>query len=264
MDIFSVGCVIAELFVETPIFSLSQLFQYRQKEYDPARVLFSNIQDASIRDMVSHMVQLEPNSRMSAEDYLSWMKERKGFPGYFFEMLHQYMYAITDPTSGRKQVTSGTENFGECDDRIDKIYNDFDAIIFHLNGQVEQQSSRTPRATHKADGRLFPLVIDIPNYQHEASSRPGPSVDDGTLIFLNIVVSSLRGTAKASSRIRACELLLAFAERSTDEAKLDRIVPYIMNLLDDKADMVKVAALRTLTQVVSLLHSRSLASLFLY
>ncbi len=35
MDIFSVGCVIAELFLEAPIFSLSQLFKYRQGEYNP-------------------------------------------------------------------------------------------------------------------------------------------------------------------------------------------------------------------------------------
>ncbi|KAF2816190.1 uncharacterized protein BDZ99DRAFT_542462 [Mytilinidion resinicola] len=241
MDIFSVGCVIAELFLEAPIFDLSQLFQYRQDQYDPKRVHFSKITDSSIRDLVVHMTQLEPNSRMSAEDYLNWMKELRGFPDYFFEMLHQYMYTITDPTSGRKQVTSGTENFGECDDRIDEIFSDFDKIMFHLNAQDDRPSVRMSRPAQKADGGLFPLVIDIPNYQHEAANRPGPS-DDGTLIFLMTVESSLRGTAKASSRIRAFELLLAFAEQSTDEAKLDRILPYIATHLEDKADMCSLVS----------------------
>ena len=74
MDIFSVGCVIAELFLEAPIFSLSQLFQYRGHEYDPVATHLSKIQDESIRELVTHMVQLDPNSRLSAEDYLTFWK----------------------------------------------------------------------------------------------------------------------------------------------------------------------------------------------
>ena len=37
----------------------------------------------------------------------------------------------------------------------------------------------------------------------------------------------------------------------TDEAKLDRLVPYIVDLLRDDAAVVRAAALRTLLQVVS-------------
>ena len=40
MDIFSVGCVIAELFAEgSPIFNLSQLLSYRSNEYHPDEYL---------------------------------------------------------------------------------------------------------------------------------------------------------------------------------------------------------------------------------
>ena len=40
MDIFSVGCTIAELFLEgIPLFSFSQLLRYRMGEYDPIMVL---------------------------------------------------------------------------------------------------------------------------------------------------------------------------------------------------------------------------------
>ncbi|MBI0320589.1 hypothetical protein JBF12_48130, partial [Streptomyces javensis] len=35
MDIFSAGCVIAELFIEAPIFNLSQMYKYRKGEYSP-------------------------------------------------------------------------------------------------------------------------------------------------------------------------------------------------------------------------------------
>ncbi|KAF2755391.1 hypothetical protein EJ05DRAFT_455331 [Pseudovirgaria hyperparasitica] len=249
MDIFSVGCVIAELFLETPIFSLSQIFKYRQGEYDPDHVHLNKITDKDIRELVRHMIQVEPEARYAADEYLNFWR-KKAFPDYFYNFLHQYMYAITDPTSGRKAVSSGHENFGESDDRIEKIYNDFDKISYFLGSDNGPEQSKPVNAAPRATGSLFPLHIAIPNYKRQIKVAH-PAVDDGTLIFLTLIVSSIRSTARASARVQACELLLAFGERTTDEAKLDRIVPYIMSLLVDPSDLVKVAALRTLTQLLT-------------
>ena len=46
-------------------------------------------------------------------------------------------------------------------------------------------------------------------------------------------------------------MFLALSMHLTDEAKLDRLVPYIVDLLRDDAAVVRGAALRTLLQVVS-------------
>jgi phosphoinositide-3-kinase regulatory subunit 4 len=49
MDIFSAGCVIAELFLEGhPIFNLSQLLKYRKMEFDPAEEI-EGIEDEQIK-----------------------------------------------------------------------------------------------------------------------------------------------------------------------------------------------------------------------
>ena len=49
MDIFSAGCVIAEMFLEgAPLFTLSQLFKYREGEYTIDGQLAA-IEDAGIR-----------------------------------------------------------------------------------------------------------------------------------------------------------------------------------------------------------------------
>jgi phosphoinositide-3-kinase regulatory subunit 4 len=247
MDIFSVGCVIAELFLEAPIFNLSQLFKYRQnKAYDPVESHISRIADKYIREMVSHMIHVDPQSRYSAEEYLTFWKG-KAFPDYFYSFLHQYMHLITDSTSGQSPITSGTENLGEADDRIDRVYNDFDKISYFL-GYPNSDSGSNLASSQK---ELFPLLIDIPNNRHEASVKAQRPSDDGTLIFVTIIVSAMRNTARAAARVRACELLLAFGERVTDESKLDRILPYLMSLLSDKADIVRVTAIRTITQLVS-------------
>ena len=71
MDVFSVGCAIAEIFLEgEPLFDLSQLLDYRDGKYSPASVVASKIADADIRQLVLHMIQLDPALRCTATDYL--------------------------------------------------------------------------------------------------------------------------------------------------------------------------------------------------
>jgi phosphoinositide-3-kinase regulatory subunit 4 len=253
MDVFSVGCVIAELFLEAPIFSLSQLFRYRQGEYNPDHSHLNKIQDANVRELIMHMIQVDPNSRMSADDYLTHWKD-KVFPSYFYGFLQQYMYSITDPSSGQKPVTTVAEHLGEPDDRIEQIYNDYDKISHLLSSNAGEELSKPHHSPRNPNAGLFPLFLNIPNYQHKASPTPSLEVDDGNLIFLTIVVSCLRGTARASARVRGLELLMAFSERLTDEAKLDRVIPYVAQLLNDKSGQVKVAALRAMTQILAMVR----------
>ena len=251
MDVFSVGCVIAELFLESPIFSLSQLFKYRKGEYDPEIGPLSKIEDRDIRELVVHMIQVEPESRYSAEEYLNFWR-RKAFPEYFYSFLHQYMGLITDPSSGRAPVLPDTNNFGEADERIDRVYYDFDKISYFLGYGADKGYSGVINPDDDPTGEVLPVEIDIPNNRHTATSAGRKPVDDGTLIFLTLVVSSLRNTARSTARLRACDLLLAFGERITDESKLDRVLPFVAALLNDKADIVKIAALRTITQLVDM------------
>ncbi|KAF2459028.1 phosphoinositide 3-kinase regulatory subunit 4 [Lineolata rhizophorae] len=251
MDIFSVGCVIAELFLESPIFSLSQLFKYRKGEYEPQHTHLSKIEDVDIRELASHMIQLNPEKRYSADEYLTFWR-RKAFPDYFYGFLHQYMYLVTDPSSGNTALSNEEENMGEADERIDRIHYDFDKISYFLGYENEPDKAKRGSSSLQSSNDLYPLHIDIPNNQHQVVSKASRNSDDGTLIFLTLVVASMRSTARAQARIRACELLLAFSERLTDEAKLDRVLPYVMSLLNDKADLVKISAIRTLTQLLAL------------
>ena len=252
MDIFSVGCVIAELFLESPIFSLSQLFKYRQGEYDPYYGYLSRIQDKDIRDLIGHMIQLEPESRYSAEEYLNFWR-RKAFPEYFYSFLHHYMGMITDPSSGRAPVLPETANFGEADDRIDRVFNDFDKISYFLGYENSETLDDAFSDLQDSSAGLLPVRFNVTDRKRKKLRGTRKPTDDGSLIFLTVVVSSLRNTARSAARVRACDLMLAFAERITDEAKLDRVLPYLVTLLNDRADIVKIAAISTMTQLLSMI-----------
>ena len=71
------------------------------------------------------------------------------------------------------------------------------------------------------------------------------------MIILALVAANVRNCSLPSSRVRALDVFLALSSHLTDEAKLDRMVPYIVELLDDDAALVRSAALRSLMQVVS-------------
>ncbi|KAK8128041.1 ubiquitin-binding serine/threonine protein kinase VPS15 [Apiospora sp. TS-2023a] len=251
MDIFSAGCVIAELFLETPIFTLSQLYKYRRGEFDPVISHLSRIPDQGLREMLSSMLALEPEKRYSAEQYLEYFKGRV-FPEYFYSFLHQYMELITDPSSGRAPISGPAKNLGEADERIDRIYFDFDKISYFLGYQDKKTSPEAARFTPRLGLGLFPVRLNIPNNEHYTSITPQPVADDGNLVFLSVVVASLRNAARSAPKVRACDLLLAFAERLTDEAKLDRVLPYLMMLLNDEVDIVAIAALRSVTELLAM------------
>jgi len=68
---------------------------------------------------------------------------------------------------------------------------------------------------------------------------------------LALVTANVRNCSLPSSKVRALDVFLALSCHLTDEAKLDRMVPYIVELLNDDAALVRSAALRTLMQVVS-------------
>ncbi|KAG5748617.1 hypothetical protein H9Q70_008709 [Fusarium xylarioides] len=252
MDIFSAGCVIAQLFLESDIFSLAQLYKYRRGEYDPVITHLSTIANKDLADMIAHMIQLDPEKRYSADQYLEFWKG-KVFPHYFYNFLHQYMELITDPSSGNSPMSGTSKNLGEADDRIDRVFYDFDKISYFLGYQLEKRTSDELQPPPRLSLSHFPVRLNIPNHNHTVSSELEPPEDDGTLIFLTLIVSQLRNTARASSRIRACDVLLAFSERLTDEAKLDRVLPYLMTLLvPDETDLVLIAAIRTITQLLQL------------
>ncbi|KAI1103096.1 ARM repeat-containing protein [Jackrogersella minutella] len=251
MDIFSAGCVIAELFLENPIFSLSQMFKYRRGEYDPVISHLTRIPDQGLREMLSSMIQLDPEKRYSAEQYLDFYKG-KVFPEYFYSFLHQYMELITDSSSGRSPISGSMKNLGEADERIDRVFYDFDKISYFLGYQDDKEPLQLTRFTPRLGLGLFPVRLNIPNNEHFTSAGKQPPTDDGTLIFLTLVASSLRNTARAASKVRACDILLAFSERLSDEAKLDRVLPYLMTLLNDDVDLVAIAALRSVTQLLAL------------
>lgn len=72
MDIFSAGCVIAELFLDgTPLFDFAQMLAYKKGEQNEPNTLINKINDPAIQELIRHMIQRDPEKRLkTVKEYL--------------------------------------------------------------------------------------------------------------------------------------------------------------------------------------------------
>ncbi|KAF9530534.1 hypothetical protein CPB83DRAFT_905184 [Crepidotus variabilis] len=307
MDVFSAGCVIAEMFLEGTIFTLSQLFKYREGEYKVDAQL-ALIEDETVQNLIKQMINVDPAERPTFDTLLHTSRGTV-FPESFYSFLHNYVSSLNElsseaiaagasqagtpnqpsmPTSssgpsirashsvggstltGTSTLPSGNEIKFEAlpsdsDHRLERIWSDYESI----EPYIAPEHSRSPDTDVKVeflpnlshDGRpcqdILPVELHIPN--HESNLRGAlrgrryAATEDGpALIILSLVTANIRNCTLPSSKIRALDVFLALACHLTDEAKLDRMVPYIVELLHDESALVRSAALRTLMQALTL------------
>ncbi|KAJ3126534.1 Serine/threonine-protein kinase [Nowakowskiella sp. JEL0407] len=268
MDIFSLGCTLAELFLEgTSLFTLAQLLRYRSNQYDPTAEL-KKIECPHISQMIQHMIQLDPNMRYSAYQYLTEWRGT-GFPDIFYGFLHEYVAALSDPSKQSKTkfefpVSSPTQDLileqsfspsdeesgfvsylsPDADTKIRRIYFDFcnialssgillpdtsPSIVDISNAGAKVNNVKKFGKSLTSYQSAFPVCLNIPGYQCVFTDIDVVSeARDVCLIFITIICACIRNTSYPSSRLFGIELILAFSVHLSDESRLDRCIPYLL------------------------------------
>lgn len=171
MDVFSLGCVIAELWREgAPTFTLSQLFKYREGLFDVDAML-ATIPDEPICELVRNMIALDPADRKTFDQCLA-NGHGKVFPAAIPDFFHEYLVELqrTSPaasnqgtsaigTSSVESATTGSNasttavslrseasnrqiQRAESDERIEKLYEEWSTIMHFF----DQRNDRTDSA----------------------------------------------------------------------------------------------------------------------
>lgn len=82
MDIFSAGCVVAEIFMDGhPLFDLALLQNYRKGLYDPTPDLIKKIKDHKIVKLIMKMINIDPKKRGEINEII--IKWKEVFPRSF-------------------------------------------------------------------------------------------------------------------------------------------------------------------------------------
>ncbi|CAG8717159.1 10169_t:CDS:2, partial [Acaulospora colombiana] len=141
--------------------------------------------------------------------------------------------AAGEGRSGRGENRQGEPLPRDSDRRMDLIWSDFERVVPHLNQELQEDKREVISDTWagisaKLGEDILPVEIDIPNL---SSTLPG------------VTNKSLRAASQA------LDLLLFLSCYLTDEAKLDRLIPYTVDLLHDDSALIRAAAVRTILQV---------------
>ncbi|GAA5884630.1 hypothetical protein JCM6882_005326 [Rhodosporidiobolus microsporus] len=291
MDVFALGCVLAELWMEgTPPFTLSQLFKYREGEYNVEPYL-AEIEDVEIRSLIRSMISLDPSSRLPFADYLTHYRST-AFPDVFYTFLHPFLSSLSDlstslpppPPTPAEPFTPGSSTGAragpaaaaatqqqqqeqvqqtllrtEADETVERVWSEWEAVARYLDetlpgGGGGGKGKGKEREKEPLTGEdMFPIRLSLPGMEGETVEGWQVVSEDGpALILLSLLTSNLRNCVRPFSVLRALELLLALNRYLTDETKLDRLVPYLVALLEDDVAAVRAMALRVLTQTLML------------
>ncbi|KAF9485745.1 other/VPS15 protein kinase [Pholiota conissans] len=293
MDCFSAGCVIAELFLEgAPLFTLSQLFKYREGEYKVDGYLAA-IEDEGVETLIKQMISLDPAERPTFDTLLHTSRGTV-FPECFYSFLHNYISSLNElsneslatnnpqpsphpPSMGGTVRPSASSPLGavnevktdllpsDSDHRLERIWADYESIEPYIvpecnpttEAPVKVEYMPAMSSASRPFQDILPVELHIPNRDSSLrgsvqGGRFAATEDGPALIVLALVTANIRNCSLPSNKVRALDVFLALACHLTDEAKLDRVVPYIVELLHDDAALVRTAALRTLMQILML------------
>jgi phosphoinositide-3-kinase regulatory subunit 4 len=184
------------------------------------------------------------------------------------------------PSTGIEGRSGSGDGFpipSECDRRIESIWTEFSSVMPFLVPEEEGPPSRMPllsldQGNSNTIQNVFPVHIHVPQLR-SALRKPEDQIpqaaatgkcflhltvrqcschrlDGAALLILSLVCANLRYCTVPSSRLRGLDILLAISQYLTDEAKLDRLIPYVVDLTQDDAASVRAAALCTILQVV--------------
>ncbi len=123
MDMFSLGCVIAEVFLDgEPLMDLPDVLQYRAAGVTAAPDRLSvfqkldKVDDVVVRKLVLHMLSRDPHERKTAQEYLTRMVNNETlFPRYFEDFLYPLMLKLqTSTTTPDERLELICANYGEA------------------------------------------------------------------------------------------------------------------------------------------------------
>ena len=98
--------------------------------------------------------------------------------------------------------------------------------------------------------------VTPPSVPTAAAPLKKSTVDKSSLlVYLQLILSTVRYVQRPASKLVALQLMERLAVYSSDEARLQRIVPVAVSLLHDQDPVVRAAAINSLTSTICIVES---------
>ncbi|QLL31377.1 hypothetical protein HG536_0B02400 [Torulaspora globosa] len=265
MDIFSLGCCIAEIYAEgRPLFNLSQLFKYKNNEYDVTSFLEEEIKGDALRSLICDMVHQNPKKRLSCRKLLE--KYRGSFfPEHFYTYTYEFFRTMATmrtsiPIAGATCARSTLEDqINLADDCCIKMYHDLGKICQELDYALKSKQDTDKSRSLEDFGNDLISSLKIPDLgELELKNYASKELkDESALLFISFLSHNVRNVTSSSTKLRCLEMLVLFSQYISDENKIDRVIPYLVSCFEDDFPNVQATAIQALTQVLGMVEKLS-------
>ncbi|OEU15239.1 WD40 repeat-like protein [Fragilariopsis cylindrus CCMP1102] len=159
---------------------------------------------------------------------------------------------ISPVTTEEKKESDQDTLFAETDALLKKLES---LTVFDEVEVVSIASEEAMSFTHQSkefdeqNGNKISKVTD------KGKVRRSQLSESSLLIYLQLVLSTVRHVQRPASKLVALQLMNRVGKHSTDEAKLQRIVPVVVSLLQDQDPLVRASAVEVLTSIMSIVES---------
>ena len=269
MDVFSVGVIIAELFLEKNIFDFPQLLNYKKNNrFDINETLIPE----NILNLIKDMIKINPKERISIKDALNRFSNEicpitmTGFLLHFNTLINSTVFWKPDLIIGfiyRYWISLWKMIFGP---------NDTPAVLYqHLNLAIINkiilenplmQNFFSGKFIKKEDSEYLYLksyklffdpdsgIINEKSMKELNEKYDKNNNKDCIFIIINFLLQNMQNTKYDSTNLVALEMVKELSKKLDDITKLKLIIPYFVENLKRDSYTTKLVTLNFLFEVL--------------
>ena len=275
MDIFSLGCVIAELLLEEYLFDYTKLLEYKHGKVDISNTLLQ-IRDSNLRELISKMLKVDPSERISLSQCLQVFSGTI-CPIAIPRALIHFNTLFTKTAFWQPDMVVGSIYkhwrqiwklcYGEFDENnIPKLYNKYNFTYINklsLTSEFKQLTAQFSSPTFKQFAFIFDtescsLLVDEDTHRANTAVFKHNNNEATALLFINYILQNLPFARCESTKVLGMEMLKCFASKLSDLEKIQIITPYFIPMLTANNSFTRFTALHYL---IDILYSINFAEL---
>jgi phosphoinositide-3-kinase regulatory subunit 4 len=271
MDVFSLGLIIAELFLEKVIFDFTSLRNYKKGEISKKQLedLLKDIKNIKIKNLILDMIKINPEERIIIDAALKRFTEEvcpitmTGFlfhlniiinktefwkPDFLIGFLYRYWETIW------KMIYGPSSTPGQLFQRmnfpiINKLIAD-NPISYNLRYSLFKKDKKGIFSIDEYNLLFAPSDGKI-NFEYtDESIFKKNNNEDCVFIIINLLIQNFQNVKYETSNYVAMEMLKNFCVKLPDIIKLQLIIPYLVNNIKRTRYTTKLTSLNYIFEIL--------------
>ena len=269
MDVFSLGVIIAELFIEKNIFTFSSMLNYKKgnKDLFDINEYLKKVKNEKLRFLINNMIKVDPSERINISNALEYFSKEicpiamKGFLFHFNMVINNSIFWKPDLIIGyfyRFWNSIWKMIFGLNDTPL-KLHKKLNLEIINqliVNNPINQNQSKSILKIKENSafygGNKF--IINVLNYElivdGDKDIFDKNNNRDCLLIIINYLVKNMKYVQYETSNLAAMEMVKNLSSKLPDIFKLKNIIPYFVDNLDRKNFTTKLTSLNYIFEIL--------------